>query len=338
MGAIKRQQLAEGEPFKRPHVVVLGAGASMAAAPVDKDGRALPNMASLARTTGVEHLFTDAGVHGAETDFEAAYSRLRAGGEHEQIADEVDNQVRRYFGTLQIGEETTIYDRLLLGLRDKDLVASFNWDPLIVQSEERLRLMGIHSLPRVVFLHGNVAIGVCLEHSTAGMAGGVCEVCGQRLEPSPLLYPVTEKDYESNGFIRHAWEMLSLHLKHASLLTIFGYRAPETDVAAIAQFKEAWGTPEQRQFERLEFIIRPGADPDVTRDRWDDFVHTHHYDVFDDFHKSWIANHPRRTGEAFREQNLHGNFVETNPVPIDDDLASTVDWYRQLMCHEVQET
>ena len=291
-------------------------------------------MASLARVAGVEGLFRAAGIGGAEGDFEEAYSELRASGRNEEVGDRIDERVHEYFASLQIPERATIYDRLLLGLREKDLVASFNWDPLIVQAEARLRLMGFHALPRVVFLHGNVAIGVCLEHSKAGMSGDNCDVCGKRLEPSPLLFPVTEKDYESNAFINHAWEMLSIRLKYASLVTIFGYRAPQSDVAAIARFKEAWGTPEQRQFERFEFIIRPGSDPHRTRGLWDGFVHTHHYDAFDDFDRSWIASHPRRTAEAFREQNLHGNFVETNPVPVDEDLRRTVDWYRRLLPYE----
>ncbi len=111
--------------------------------------------------------------------------------------------VREFFAAVQIVEEPTIYDHLLLSLRPKDVVATFNWDPLIVQAELRLRQAGVHQLPQVVFLHGNVAIGVCLEHSEAGMVGGRCFTCREPLEPSPLLYPVTEKDYESNAFIAH---------------------------------------------------------------------------------------------------------------------------------------
>jgi hypothetical protein len=88
-----------------------------------------------------------------------------------------------------------------------------------------------------------------LEHETAGLAGSKCHVCGKPLDPAPLLYPVTEKNYEANGFIQYAWEGLRWGLRNAVLVTVFGYRAPESDVAAIAEFQEAWGTAEERQFE-----------------------------------------------------------------------------------------
>lgn len=38
---------------------------------------------------------------------------------------------------IQIPERPTIYDQLLLNLRPKDLIATFNWDPLISQAYKR---------------------------------------------------------------------------------------------------------------------------------------------------------------------------------------------------------
>ena len=334
MGEITRQQEIEDAFFDRPHVVVLGAGASIAAVPQDRNGRPLPDMRGLAALPEISDLFESVGIADAGADFEAAYARLRSTNANAGVGDRIDQIVRDYFAAVEIGDDPTVYDHLLLGLRSKDVIATFNWDPLIVQAEARLRLAGVMNLPQVVFLHGNVAITACMDDRKAGLAGQSCPSCGRKMDPVPLMYPVTEKNYEANSFISHAWGSLRWGLEHGRIVTIFGYRAPVSDVAAIAEFKRAWGTPDERQFEQFEFIVRPESDHDETRERWDDFVHTHHYDVWDDFFESWIALHPRRTGEVYFRQFIEANFVDTNPVPRGLDLESTIDWYRELMKHE----
>src|SRR5690348_5314630 len=100
----------------------------------------------------------------------------------------------------------------------------------------------------MVFLHGNVSVGTCPEHAVQGNLCAVCPTCGQPLVPVPLLYPVTEKNYEANEFISRAWADLRSGLEHACLVTIFGYRAPASDIAAISEFKRAWGSAEDREF------------------------------------------------------------------------------------------
>jgi len=334
MGEVSRQQEVEDVFFERPHVVVLGAGASIAAVPHDRNGRELPDMRGLASIEEVQRLFLSAGITDVAEDFEASYARLREEGRYEEIGDRIDQIVRDYFAGVEIGDDPTIYDHLLLSLRSKDLIATFNWDPIIVQAEMRLRAMGATALPQVVFLHGNVAISVCMEDKTAGLTGERCRDCGKPLEPVPLLYPVTEKNYEADAFINYAWHTLRWGLKDTSIVTIFGYRAPGSDVAAIAEFKEAWGTPNERQFEQFEIIGRPGADRGALRERWGDFIHTHHYEIWEDFFDSWIAHHPRRTGEAYYRQYIEANFIDVNPVPRGTDLRSTIEWYQGLMDHE----
>jgi len=68
---------------------------------------------------------------------------------------------------------------------------------------------------------------------------------------------------------------------------------------------------------------------------WKDFIHTHHYDAIDDFFDSWIALHPRRSGEAYFSQFIEAKFIEPNPVPRDyEDLATTIEWYQHLTRYE----
>jgi hypothetical protein len=329
-----REEQIENVFVKRPHVVILGAGASMAAVPQDRNGKALPDMRQLALLDPVRRLLLEARFEQPDAGFEAAYSALRASGEQDQLADAIDDAVRDYFADVEIPDEATIYDHLLMGLRPKDLIATFNWDPLIVQAEMRLRLAGLRQLPQMVFLHGNVAIAVCLEHKKAGLRGDACPVCHGGMEPVPLLYPVTEKNYEANGFIAHAWDRLAWGLRNAVMVTIFGYSAPVSDRAAIERFQTAWGTADEREFEQFELIGRPGTEPDQLRARWDGFIHTHHYDAFDDYFKSSLAMCPRRTGEVYFKQYIEANFVDVNPVPQQPELEATISFYRQLIAHE----
>ncbi len=97
------------------------------------------------------------------------------------------------------------------------------------------------------------------------------------------------------------------------------------------------GQPQERQFEQFEFLVKPGADHDEVRDRWDEFVHSHHYDIHESFFESWLASHPRRSGEAYYRQYVEANFIDMNPVPCDLDLRATIDWYGELIGFETDE-
>jgi hypothetical protein len=290
-------------------------------------------MPGLAALPAVRDLLAEAGVTGPDTNFEAAYARLRAEGQN-GLADKIDVEVRAYFSAIEIVDQPTIYDHLLLSLRPKDLIATFNWDPLLVQSHHRLIEAGARDLPDMVFLHGNVAVGACTDHHKQGDLCASCPTCGRPLEPVPLLYPVTEKNYEADAFISYAWSDLRAALADACIVTIFGYSAPVSDVAAIGEFKRAWGRADEREFEQFELIIRPGADHNAAERTWDDFLFSHHFDVFEDFYDSAAATHPRRSAENYFNRFLEAKFTDTNPVPPGLDLADTVAWYGELWAAE----
>jgi hypothetical protein len=45
-----------------------------------------------------------------------------------------------------------------------------------------------------------------------------------------------------------------------------------------------------------------------------------------------MANHPRRTGEAYLSQYLDAQFIDNNPVPQDiGSLAELVRWFHPLL-------
>lgn len=145
---------------------------------------------------------------------------------------------------------------MILSLRPKDLVATFNWDPFLYLAFSRNRRFC--DGPRLSFLHGNVAIGFSVEDQKAGPAGWYSKATSAQFVPTKLLYPVAKKDYNKDEFTRREWERLKRELRSAKRMTIFGYGAPETDVEAVDLMKTAWGDPNQRNLELVEIIdIQP---------------------------------------------------------------------------------
>jgi len=319
----------------RPHVVLLGAGASRAALPNgDKNGRPVPLLRDVAEDLRLVERFPADLKALATSDFEAAYSRLFDRGISSEI-DDIDAEVGGYFAELELPDEPTLYDILLLSLREKDVIATFNWDPFLMQALVRLTQSGIRisALPQLRFLHGNVAVGFCGRHPEArGFPMGACPECGRPLGSTRLLYPVEHKDYQSDPFIKREWDAVRHYLGECAIFTVFGYSAPVTDKEAIDLLKESWGDVENRNMEQTEVINRPGADHEALRQTWEPFIHSHHYEIYDSFHDSFLANHPRRSVEAFWNQYFEAKFITPNPVPRSfATFAEMADWFRPLL-------
>lgn len=316
----------------KPHVLLLGAGASKAALPKgDKNDKSVPILRELATELNIFKYFPDDLIELSKKDFESAYSQLFNRGESNSL-DEVNNIVSDYFSDLELPEETNLYDLLHLSLREKDVIATFNWDPFLIQSRIRLCKLGVTKFPKLFFLHGNVLVGYCSKDKVSGVIGVRCKTCGNFFQSSRLLYPVENKNYQDGDFIQREWEAIRFFLKGCFMLTIFGYNAPKTDLEAIKLLKEGWGDVEDRNMEQIDVINRPGADHDNLRETWNEFIHTYHYDIHDSFYDSFLAKHPRRSGEAYCNQYYEAKFISDNPVPtVITDLRKLVDWFKQLL-------
>lgn len=132
---------------------------------------------------------------------------------------------------MAIPDKPTIYDYLVLSLRKKDLIATFNWDPLLLKTIRR------HSktinIPNVAFLHGNVAVGVCIHCNIKRYKyNSICHRCYKPFDDMKLLYPVENKNYSSDRIIKDEWELLKHYFEISLYVTIFGYSAPDSDVDA----------------------------------------------------------------------------------------------------------
>lgn len=266
-------------------------------------------MADFVDTLGLRQLLTGWGID-PDKNFEDIFSEIYDVGDRDRI-DVLQSHVEEYFSGLEIGDEPTIYDHLLLSLRQKDFIATFNWDPLLLQAYQRSGY-GL-SLPRLIFLHGNVASGYCLKDQVVGNANSRCSRCGEPFTRAPLLYPISRKNYAANDFIAAEWHTFKEILKHTFMVTIFGYSGPKSDQEALSAMGGAWGPAKDREMEQTCFITIQNEDEVLAN--FDKFVHTHHYEINSNFYDSWIARHPRRTGEAWWNQYLECKFLPDNPVP-----------------------
>jgi hypothetical protein len=294
---------------KRPHVVILGAGASMAAIPNgDENGMRTSVMDGFLEKLGMAEIIENLELKTRSKNLEDIYSEIAEEPRYAEVRERLDTCIRDYFSKFKIPARPTVYDFLLLSLRKKDLVATFNWDPLLLQAYDRVSKI-TDDLPDLAFLHGNVLTGYCAEHKFGGtIVGRVCPVCTKPFTPSRLLYPIAKKNYNEDPFTIDNWKALRNFLKKAYIVTIFGYSAPKTDVEAVDIMNEAWGGADARNMEDFEFIdIR---DEESLVATWKDFVHTHHYTYANDFFNSSMARFPRRTVEEVFDRTQNCLFLE----------------------------
>ncbi|GMV93732.1 MAG: hypothetical protein AMXMBFR82_35100 [Candidatus Hydrogenedentota bacterium] len=313
--------------MNKPHVVILGAGASKAAFPSgDRNGKCVPLMNELVEAVELGGLLSEANVESPTCDFESMYDEMSSNDELRDIRERIDNSIYSYFCGLEFPDTPTLYDYLLLSLRKKDVVATFNWDPFLVHAYRRNA--GKFDLPRLLFLHGNVAVGFCWADRVAGFHDTRCSKCGEPLARTRLLYPVSRKNYREDIFISEQWGELEKKLRSAFMITVFGYSAPESDLAAKDLMRTAWGNPDQRRMEQTEIIDVKSVQ--VLEKTWRPFICSHHYETHSSFFDSWIANHPRRTGEAYLNQYWEIRYIDKNPVPRNFSLPELWAWYERF--------
>ena len=175
----------------KPHVVILGAGASYATFPSgDKNGVRLPLMNNFVDILGLDDLLCKTDINFEADNFEKIYDQLYQNNTHQAVREELEKIVYDNFSRLDIIDEPTVYDHLLLSLREKDVVATFNWDPFLLLAYRRNAQK--FKLPRLLFLHGNVGVGYCEKDKVAGVNGNRCSKCGCVLAPTKLLYPIAK--------------------------------------------------------------------------------------------------------------------------------------------------
>ena len=324
---ITKSQLISKPRNLRRHIVILGAGASVAAFPKgDANGKILPNIDNLIEVVGLKAVLDRAGVEYQGQNFETVYSELYEDEPESPVLKEIEKIVYAYFDSLRLPGFPTLYDHLLMALRPKDIVATFNWDPFLFDAWNRNK--DKVPVPEIVHLHGNVRVAHCPEHPTYGEHGMICPECNRELIPTRLLYPVTMKNYVNDTFIKTEWEVLKKGLRQAMTLTIFGYGAPTTDKEAVDIMNSAWDK-DNRLIERTEIIDI--KDKEVLWTQWEPFIIRTYLDCPENFYQSRIANFPRRTCEALLAQTFYGQWVENNHFPLDANFDELLFWVKPLV-------
>ena len=310
---MNQENLIQSRSNVRPHVVLLGAGASLNAFPKgDASGQRLPLMHNLVDVVGLGPLIQTAVAElDGEEDFEATYSKLATNPKYGDLVQRIEKRIDAYFSSLTIPKEATKYDFLLLSLREKDAIFTFNWDPFLFDAY--MRNAHIASLPKIFFLHGNVRIGICPNHpEKLAKKRGRCPVCSNGVEDVPLLYPIGNKDYSGHGYIRGSWEAARYYFAEAFVLTIFGYGAPFSDTDAVELLRSVWMGRSNRKIEHVEIIDVVSSS--VLYDRWRSFTPTGHLKTTCSIWESWIMMHPRRSVESLMRPVYYGEPAETFPL------------------------
>lgn len=319
------------------HVVILGAGASLASTlrTPERNGKSLPLMRNIIDIVGLNDVVNSLPkeYQDLRNDFEKLYSKISNSCEFEEEKVIIEKVIHSYFSELDLPDEPTIYDYLVLSLRhQKDIIATFNWDPFLYKAY--VRNGEFVNSPGILFLHGCVSLGFDSSNGSSGPAGWYSKRTQQLFEPTKLLYPIEKKDYNSDDFIKGQWDALSNRLKVAERVTVFGYSAPVSDVEAIDLLQKAWGNVDDRAMEEFE-LIDVREEEDVKRS-WNTFIHSHHYRYSKDYFDSDLALHPRRTVESYHHWALpmspNDAFQDGNQIPDNfNSLEQLWDWHKPLI-------
>lgn len=298
---------------RRPHVVILGAGASCAAIPNgDRYGKRISAMSGFLERLGMKDVLDGITLKTTSDNLEEIHMELDERSTDEldcqKAKEELEKRIYNYMSEFTIPEEPTVYDYLILSLTEKDLIATFNWDPLLVQAMARC-MKYTTNIPNFAFLHGNVAVGYCERDNVIGNVGNICR-CGEPLAPIPLLYPIKNKDYTNHIAISKAWKTLKNTMEKAYMVTVFGYSAPKSDVEAVSMLKDAWGNLEDRTLEEIEIVDLRSEDE--VYESWKDFIFNYHFTYHNNFFDTTLGRCPRRSCEATFDRLMNCRFLEPN--------------------------
>lgn len=321
------------------HVVILGAGASIAFSLHDGEakGMALPSMNNLFNLEGISQIISSFPQSLITSNFEETYSNISEAYPDDYRLSDINSIIYEYFCKMKLPNKPTLYDQLIMSLTGKDLIATFNWDPFLFQASQRNYNHG--SNPIIVYLHGNVAVGYNKKNNMIGPAGLRSPRTNNYYRHSQLLYPIKNKDYTKDWFISQQWKTLKDFLAgdNITMVTVFGYSAPVTDKAALQMMQDAWGDINKRNVEQFEIIdIR---DENEVIASWKEFIHPNHYDYCSSFYDSILAKCPRRTSEMFYCRYIpateEDSFVEENPMPERfDSFEDMWNWFQPLIDKE----
>lgn len=272
------------------HLVILGAGSTIATIPNgDKNGKFGYTLANLLNDKCFTSFVKKAQAKGFLTsDVEDLCNQLCK--EDKPLYDEFETLVRKKYASLELPEEFTILDRLVLSLTPNDAIVSFNWDDLLIQAYQRMsEFVPEKMLPILAFPHGNAQAVYNNKHYTSKRI-----VTGANWIDSPLNMPVDEVDYKSDIFIGSQWNILDFFMRNAQMITFFGYSGPSSDELDLQHLDELFA--KNKICDKIEIIDKDLDTAMEVAKRLVRFkMQSNWLYPCADFWHSTIAKHPRRT-------------------------------------------
>lgn len=129
-----------------------------------------------------------------------------------------------------------------------------------------------------------------------GTTDAECPICRKLFPPTKLLFPVEQKDYTSNEYIKGCWDATGYIIENSYMLTIFGYSTPSSDKEAVNLLKKEWVDLDKRQLEEVS-VIDVVSEDEILR-KWNHFIYSHHYRYTNNFFDSYLGMFPRRSCET----------------------------------------
>ena len=271
------------------HLVILGAGSTIATIPNgDKNGEESYTLANLLKDKTFTSFLEKVQGNFSTNDVEDLCKQLYK--EDRPLYYEFESLVRKKYARLELPEEFTILDRLVLSLTPNDAIVSFNWDDLVIQAYQRMsEYVPEEMLPILAFPHGNAQAVYDNKHYTSKRI-----VTSTSWFDSPLNMPVDEIDYKSNIFIKSQWRVLDFFIRNAQMITFFGYRGPDSDEQDLKHLDELFAKNEI--CDKIEIIDKDQESAVEVAKRLERFkMQPNWLYPCADFWHSTIAKYPRRT-------------------------------------------
>lgn len=272
----------------------------------------------------LEDILSECSLSTQSNNLEDIYSELNERPEYENQKNKLEFKISTMFRKYQLPDKMTVYDYIVLSLKKKDLIASFNWDPLLIQAYQRMFEITTN-LPELVFLHGNVSAGYCVKCKSFGYIENDCQLCNKPFLQSRLLFPIKNKNYENDPFISEQWRRVKKTIGSAAIVTIFGYSAPNSDSAAISLLKSIYNDGPIHTYDMIEIIDIENEV--ILKERWSDFISIKGAkppQIMSSFYESILAKYPRRSIESYVKINhevvwlRQRQKIEKNALSYDD--------------------
>ena len=280
------------------HLVILGAGSTIATIPNgDKNEEFSYTLANLLNDRCFTSFVKKAQAKGFQTsDVEDLCNQLYK--EDKPLYDEFESLVHTKYASLELPDEFTILDRLVLSLTPNDAIVSFNWDDLVIQAYQRMsKYVPEEMRPILAFPHGNAQAVYNNKHYTSKRI-----VTNTSWFDSPLNMPVNEIDYKSDIFIGSQWKILDFYIRNAQMITFFGYRGPSSDEQDLQHLDGLFAKNEI--CDKIEIIDKDLESAMKVATRLERFkMQSNWLYPCADFWHSTIAKHPRRTLSAIGNWN-----------------------------------